>query len=141
MTRHQDMCALEAGEMRSECLRLIASTFDCWLVLPNGKAMSHHIQGDTLAEIERSMAKAAYHGETILVRETETLSGKTTLHTYRVRKGKPIAWDADARRVYFYTAEKLVSVEVSAFQPVAPFRHTPGCDVIGFGNVIEGGRK
>lgn len=107
------------------------STFVVWRLLDNGKAQREVVQGVTLALIEREIATASAFGKTIFVRETETLSGAQTLHVYRIRKGKPTGWDRDARRVYSYTADKLFAMEISAFEPVEPWRCVAGADRLG----------
>jgi hypothetical protein len=120
--------------------RFARSTFTGWQVLDSGKAQPHPIHGATLDQIERELAVDGLHGATILVRETETLTGTTTLHSYRVRRGKWLGrYDDACRRVYAHSADKLFSMEVSSFAPVEPWRWSPGCDVVGQSNVIEGG--
>lgn len=111
--------------------RMLAATFTVWRLLDGGKAQPHHVGGESLIEIEREIADAVYYGDTFLVQETGTITGKAMLHSYQVRRGKAVAWDANARRVYSHVADRLLSVEVAAFLPVEPWRHVPGCDVLG----------
>ena len=131
--RDRALDVINTGEM---VRRMAHASFQCWRVT-TGLSHPHPVIGDTLLEVERGLAAEVNHGETFLVAETLTISGKTTLHTIRIRRGKPIAWDANAKRVYAYSADRLVSVAVNAFDPVLPWRHTPGCDVLGASKVIE----
>jgi len=120
--------------------RIPVSLFDVWRVLESGKAQPQDVTGETLADIERRLATEANHGATFMVLETKSLSDIATLHSYRIRKGKAIGWDREAKRTYAYAADRLFSVEVSAFEPVQPWRYVPGCDVLGASGVIEGRR-
>lgn len=140
--REAALDVINAREMARETrpTRMVASTFTVWRALDGGKAQPETTNATSLIEIERTIATELNHGATFLVRETATISGRATLHTYRVRKGKAMAWGADAKRTYRWVADRLFSVEVTAFAPVEPWRWSPGCDVIGQSNFIEGGR-
>jgi hypothetical protein len=142
LRREAHLDALNATEMASEHrpVRMSAASFDVWQILPSGKAQPHLVQAETLADIERAIATEAYHGCTFMVRETATLSRIATVHSYRVRKGKAVGWDRDAKRTYAYTADKLFAVEVAAFEPVEPWRCVPGADRVGGNGIIEGRR-
>jgi hypothetical protein len=131
--RDSALDVINTGEM---VRRMANASFQCWRVI-NGLSYSCALRGETLLDVERELATESNHGGTFLVAETLTISGRTTLHTIRVRRGKPIAWDANAKRIYAYSADRLLSVAVNAFEPVLPWRHTPGCDVLGRSNVIE----
>jgi hypothetical protein len=117
-----------------------ATRFTAWRVTEKA-AQPHPLAAQTLAEIEREIATEAYHGDTFLIREDDAIRERTTLHVYRVRRGK---WTGchgpDARRVYVWVADRLLSVPVRAFDPVEPWRYVPGCDPVGRSGVIEGAR-
>lgn len=131
LIREAALDVINANEM---VRRMAHASFKVWRVV-NGLSNPHHATGETLADVERALAVETYHGDTFLIAETLVLSEKTTLHTVRVRRGKAIGWDANAKRIYAYSADRLCSVAVNAFDPVLPWRHTPGCDVLGRGNV------
>lgn len=134
--RETALDVINAGEM---VRRMAHATFRVWRIT-TGLAQPHDMTGETMADIARALSDAAYHGDTFLIEETLAVSGKTTLHTVRIRRGKAIGWSADAKRTYAYTADRLCSVAVKAFDPVLPWRWSPGCDVLGVGNVIEARR-
>lgn len=125
--------------LHGQVRRIAAGSFKVWRVI-NGLSNPHDVRGETLADVERNLAVDAYHGATFLIAETLAVSEKTTLHTVRIRRGKPIGWDAHAKRTYTFTADRLLSVAINAFDPVLPWRWSPGCDVIGQHNFIEGKR-
>lgn len=139
LARESALDAINAVEMASERpTRMRHSTFTLWEAMSGGKANPIGTDAETLELVERLIAREHFHGKTILALQHDALTDRRTLHTYRVRKGKAIGWDRDAKRTYAYTADKLFSVEVSAFEPVTPWRWTPGCDVRGVNeNLIE----
>lgn len=140
--RDRALDVIDANDMRAERLsRLTAATFTVWRLLGSGKAQAHPVAATTLLEIEREIATEAAFGATFMVRETATLSGRATLHTYRIRREKWTGRYADGRKVYPHSADKLFALEVSAFEPVEPWRWTPGADVLGVdAGLIEGRR-
>lgn len=108
-------------------------SFTAWRILDNGEACPERLFAATLPEIERELANEGTHQHRYVVRETDPINGKATLHFYTIRKG---AWKGHyshnrARKVYPYTADRLLSMKVNAFDPVEPWRWTPGCDVVG----------
>lgn len=130
--------AINAVEMASERpTRMRHSTFTLWEAMSGGKANPIGTDAETLELVERLIAREHFHGKTILALQHDALTDCRTLHTYRIRKGKAIGWDRDARRTYAYTADRLFSVEVEAFAPVEPWRCLPGADRVGTSNVIE----
>jgi hypothetical protein len=140
LAREAALDAVLTVEMSAERrpIRMAASTFTVWRVLPNGKAQPHPVKAETLAGIEREIASEAYYGATMLVRETATISGQSVLHSYRIRRGKA-TWGSDARKIYPHVADKLFSVD-AVFEPVEPWRCVAGADRVGLTNIIEGGR-
>lgn len=124
---------------RAQVRRMAQASFQCWRVL-NGLSHPHDVAAETLADVERALATEANHGDTFLIAETLAVSGKTTLHTVRIRRGKVTGWDANAKRTYAYSADRLCSVAVKAFEPTLPWRWSPGADVLGRSNIIEGRR-
>jgi hypothetical protein len=120
--------------------RMVGETFAAWRLLENGLAQPHDLAGETLPEIEDTLAVEANHGATFLILGTDTLTGGTRLHSYRIRKGKATGWNARAKRTYAYTVDRLFSVAVSAFDPVLPWRCVPGADRVGVAPFIEGKR-
>ena len=119
--------------------RMERSVFHVWRLAPDAaKAAREGVPGNDLASIERAIAIPENHGATIFVRETATIDGGVTLHVYRIRKGaKPIRYDG-ARAIYPNTADKLFSLPVNAFDPVTPWRWSPGADVLGgAANLLE----
>lgn len=120
--------------------RMVGETFAAWRLLENGLAQPHDLAGETLPEIEDTLAVEANHGATFLIMGTDTLTGRTRLHSYRIRKGKATGWDRDAKRTYAFTADKLFAVEVTAFDPVEPWRCVAGADRVGARGFIEGKR-
>lgn len=140
LSRESALDAILSVEVANEQrpVRMAASIFTVWRVLDSGKAQPHHVgPNDSLAEIVRLFSGEVFHGHTFLVRETETISRRATLHTFRVRRGKWAGRMADGRKVYPYTADRLFSVEVEAFAPVEPWRCVPGADRVGMSNVIQ----
>ncbi len=115
--------------------RLAASTFKVWRVT-SGLAQPHPVHGETLADVERELAIEACRGDTFNILETPAIEGTAQLHTCIIRRGSQATW-ADGRKVYSYKADRICSVAVASFEPVQPWRWTPGCDVVGRSNVIE----
>ena len=126
-------------ESATNVRRMCHGTYQVWRVNA-GPAQPRKVTGETMLDVERELATDVNHGDTFLIAETLEVSGKTTLHAVRIRRGKAIGWDANSRRVYAYTADRLLSVAINAFDPVLPWRWTPGADVIGASNFIEGER-
>jgi hypothetical protein len=139
LRRNAYLDALNTAEMVSEQrpVRMAAAIYDVWQVLPNGKVQPHPVTAETLAGIEREIAIEPNHGATFMVLETPTLGSTATLHSYRVRRGKWAGRFADARKVYPHHADKLFAVEVSAFEPVLPWRCVAGADRVGGLGLIE----
>lgn len=137
----RDACLdlLNTAEMVSEQrpVRMAAAIYDVWQILPGGKAQPHPVKAETLAGIEREIATEPNHGETFMVLETPTLGSTSTLHSYRVRRGKWAGRFADARKVYPHHADKLFAVGVAAFEPIEPWRCVPGADRVGRLGLIE----
>ena len=115
-----------------------ATQFTCWRLI--NAAQPHPVGAAKLLEIEREIATEAHHGETFLIREDDVIRERSTLHVYRIRKGKWAGRFEGSRKAFPYVADRLVSVQVKAFEPVEPWKWAPGCDVLGRSNVIEGAR-
>lgn len=129
-------------DMRRENARPFArETFTCWAKRDgDAKASRFTVSATTLPEIEREIAAGPYYGMTVLVLGEDTIAGTKLLHVYRIRRGKWLG-RTDPRtfaKVYPHTADKLFSMPVRDFSPVEPWRWTPGCDVVGHTNIIEG---
>jgi hypothetical protein len=133
LIREAALDVINASEM---VRRMAHATFRCWEVV-NGLSHPLAVPGETLADVERALCADAFHGRTFLIEETLAVSGKATLHTVRIRRGKAIGWDANAKRTYAYSADRLCSVAVKAFEPTLPWRWSPGADVLGRSNVID----
>jgi hypothetical protein len=121
--------------------QLPASTLQAWCLDAHGKhALPHEVATCSLAELERQVAHATYFGATFFVVETGTISRKSVLHVYRIRRGsKAIGYDpVTGNKRYAHTADKLFALPVDAFEPTQPWRWSPGADVVGGDpNVID----
>jgi hypothetical protein len=115
-------------------------TYRAWVQRDPGKiAREARIFGTTLTEIEREIGQPGNFGDTILVLETDQATDAQVLHAYRIRRGKWLgAYDDQYRKTYPYRADKLCSVPVVEFEPVAPFRVIRDGDFVGRGDLIEG---
>jgi hypothetical protein len=119
------------------------STFTVWRLSSDVKhAVAHSLTVATLPQIEREIAVTASHGATVFVLEQDAITGAQLLHAYRIRRGKWAGrYDADTgTKTYPCSADKLFALPVAAFEPVEPWRWSPGCDVVGvhIDDLIEG---
>lgn len=116
------------------------ATFTAWMVSDGSTTGAKSaLFARSLPAAEDEIAAAYSNKETILVLEADGISGTQTLHTYRVRVGKPQWRQGFDKPVARKTAERICSVRVNAFEPVEPWRWTPGCDVVGRGESILSG--
>ena len=135
--------SLQAGSVKDAARvvrRMAQASFQVWRAT-NGLSHPHAVTGETLLEVERELSTEANYSETFLIAETLALSEKTTLHAVRIRRGKAIGWDANARRTYAYSADRLLSVAVGSFEPTLPWRWSPGCDVVGRDDTLIDARR
>jgi hypothetical protein len=116
-------------------------TFEAWQIGESGYVQSRPVFDHESADaIAASYACEGSFGETLAVRETDSIAGTATLHFYRVRRGKWLGrYSRDGeRKEYPFYADPLFKLNVKAFDPVEPWRYTRGCDVVGRDpNVID----
>ena len=123
--------------------RFTRRTFEAWRVLSAGNSQVEYIPEGTIGAeaIAQALACEGSFGSTLLIRETDSVAGTAKLHAFKVRRGSWRGRYAEGlnRKIYPYNADPLFSVEVKAFDPVTPWRWTPGCDAVGRDpNIIEG---
>jgi hypothetical protein len=132
------LLSVEASVETRRPVRMPQATFMVWRLLDGGMSQPQSVSGATLSEIEAEIATEAGFGSTFLITEKPTLSERVAiLHTYRVRRCKWAGRFVDGRKAYPYAADRLFSAAVAAFDPVEPWRWTPGADAVGRSNVIE----
>lgn len=130
------------------CLRSvmpIADTFRAWRIFENGENHPLAINASDLAEAVMQAAPECPHKGKFVVCHVDALKGRTTLHFYTIRQKQAI-WrhnpqTRQAERFTPRTAEHLLSQGVKSFDPVEPFRWSPGCNVVGVDSSIVEGRS
>lgn len=97
---------------------------------------------DNLTAAITSAAMQCAHKDTFMVLQRDPVSGAGTLHLYRVKQSaKPQRVphsDGTWRMVKPLEPQFLTRIEVRAFDVVEPWRWSPGADVVGRSDVLEG---
>lgn len=97
-----------------------------------------------LAEAASAAERQCNHLEHFVVREIDALGDKATLHIFAIRRESKRKFRRDpltgepgwSQRLY---RDHLFSMQVRAFDPVEPWRWTPGCDPVGIDrSVVQG---
>lgn len=118
-------------------------TFEAWKIGANGVAypLTDRIAdgAETALCVGAQFATEAHYGAIIVVKTVDSVSQDVTIATFRIRRG---AWKGryspQLRKEYPHKAELLHTMKVRAFEPVEPFRWSPGADIVGAGDgVIE----
>ncbi|KPF74542.1 hypothetical protein IP68_12290 [Blastomonas sp. AAP25] len=112
------------------------NTYTAWKVNAFRAGQVQPIKGDgpILPDFAQSVAVHCSHKDTFIVLEKDALTRGQWLHTYQVkRKSKPryVLVDHHTRAVHDLYAEHVLTVEVSAFQPVEVWAWSPGADTVG----------
>ncbi len=112
--------------------------YSVWVQTDDGKlAYREKIAVGSLGQIEHAIANPGYFGRRVFVREHDSVNEVLQLHVYQVRKGKWLGcYDERHIKIYAYTADRLFSLPIEAFEPVEPWRYEPGCDVVGASAVL-----
>jgi len=132
------MNALAPSSLRPS--RFERVSFEAWHIHGDGVAQRKDCFGRSIAEIAAAYACEGTFGHILAVRETDEISAASAVHFFQIRRGKWLGRynDLGSRKVYPHHAAPLFKVQVSAFDPVEPWRWVPGCDVVGRDpNVVE----
>lgn len=114
----------------------LRNSFCAWLINPHRAGQVAPIKGNgaILADFADSAATNCSHKDTFLVLETDAITAGKWLHTYQVkRRTKPryVRVGNTTRAVHDLYAEHVMTVAVSAFEPVEQWSWTPGADTVG----------
>ena len=109
----------------------MTDTFDAWRFRDGPNSIALQIDADTLADALSQAQARCGHGDTLFIRQTHALSGKLTLHCWRIRQGKRVYRGALEGFVAPLKPDPLFSMMVDAFAPTEPWRWKPGADVVG----------
>ena len=113
----------------------LGPSFAAWRVLSDGKAQAIEVVATTLAEAVDQAKVQCAHKDVFVIRVTDALTAETKAHFFAVKRksqGRWVVRDHVPTKVHDQYAEPLFALAVSAFQPVEPWRWTPGCDVGGY---------
>jgi hypothetical protein len=110
-------------------------TFSAWRQRDGGKASRLECGGAILADVLSEAQAQCQHKDVLFILHRDGLTGDKTLHCYAIRQGKP-EWVrkpgfAHVVQVKPLKADPLFVLPVRQFDPVEPWSHTPGCDVVG----------
>ena len=113
---------------------LVHHSFDAFRMLPGGQAHPVEFAAETLSDAVTLTLMRCQHRDFFVIRETETLSGKQTLHWFTVKRkstARYVVVDHVTRPVHDLYAEHLFDLAVTSFDPVTPWAWAPGADVVG----------
>lgn len=113
----------------------MTDTFEAWRLRDTETATSIGISATTLADALSHAQNSCGHGDTLLILQTHARTERQTLHAFRIRQGarelRRIGDDPVPQWIRPLKPDAMFSMAVDAFTPVAPFRWSPGADVIG----------
>lgn len=127
--------ALERFLIEPEELAPMRPTFTAWLVLASGKAHPLPADGATLNEaLASALTGGCTHKSQVVIREHNPVKRETRLHVYAIKRrsaGRWVVRDHVPAKVHDLYPDPLFVLDVTAFEPVEPWKWTPGCDVVG----------
>lgn len=139
MTKMVEVSAMKAQSMED--------TFEAWRISPDsprGEVCALDVSAATsLADAVDIAAPLCFHKDSFVVQVIDGVTGKRMLHFYAVkRRSNPIRqWNKERlchENMHPHYAVAMFSMAVSAFEPVEPWRWSPGTDVVGLdGTAIE----
>lgn len=127
-----------APQLARDRARILTERFEAW---HQGGFPLDVSAATTLGEARDEAARHCRHKDHFTVLQ-HTIDGKHILHVYYVKQTKPVWMKkpdmAHAVQVRPLAVEHRFSQEVAAYEPVAPWRWSPGADVVGLDrNVVE----
>lgn len=113
-------------------------TFAAWRT---SDETAHHeahaicVTAATLSEAVEQAKLSCHHKDTLVILESDQARRKQTQHAYRIVR-KAAKWVRDPvtgleQRITPLDATPLFSMAVAVFEPVTPWRWSPGADVVG----------
>lgn len=115
--------------------RRIGDTFKAWRQREGGKAQPLDIEGSCLADALRSACASCGHKDVIFILQTIPSCPDKALHVYVIRQGPRQHRVNPETGVpgWFHPlkTDNLFSLPVRQFEPVEPWRWSPGADVVG----------
>ena len=119
----------------------LAKSYTAWRVLSDRQSERMAVIAASLDAAVAEIAPRCRHKDHFIIAEQDALSGRTTAHFYTVkRKSAPryVYRDHQTHRTNDLYAERLFGLAVNAFEPVEPWSWSPGADVVGRDEAIEG---
>jgi hypothetical protein len=120
------------------------TTFKAWRTSRAGVAYPIDATGDCRDNFTQAAAVHCQHHDTLLILECDAIPGERRLHIYTIKRESKPTWqpaeDGTVRAVHRHYAAHVTTFPVSAFEPVEPWRWSPGADVVGHSDpqFIEG---
>lgn len=122
--------------------RLLAATapqpfptvaYRAWRIGTAGKCQPVDLGDADGADAVIARAMPMTRGDTFIVETTDVRSGARNVTIYCVRqRSGAVGYDPlTGRNLYKLYADPIAAFDVTAFEPVEPWRWTPGCDVVG----------
>jgi hypothetical protein len=121
----------------------LRSTYSAWRVMVTGRSLPLDIAAAaSLAEAINLAATFCHHKEVFHVLHLDPVTGAGCLHIYRIKQSSKLKRvphsDGTWRVIKPLEPEYVIKMAVETFAPAEPWRWTPGADVVGHSDVIEG---
>lgn len=124
-------------------MRQTTNTYAAWKVSSNGQCLPLDVSGhaDLGGVINRALMFCA-HKDVFLVQIEDAVTDRARLEVYRVKQAAQAKRvpheDGTWRMVKPLLPQFLTWFSIKAFSPVEPWRWTPGADVVGHTDTVEG---
>lgn len=132
-TRTKDAC-LKSVQAEQRARPLVRHAYQAWCILDNGRGECSPVDVSDVGTLSGALAKVPLiHKQHVMIRETDTMTGKSVEHLYAVKARKQWvrAEDGTTRNVAVPYADRLFSMARNGEMPAEPWSWSPGADVVG----------